>query len=82
MTEEERAEKLAHLAACKASAEKAYDEIYEAHSSSDATACYSNAKEAVHDAIRLARELELPGEADSLHQRLQHIKSVFRSQFS
>ena len=51
-------EQLAHL---KAMGEKAYDDMYEAHSSSAATACYSDAKECYYDAIGLARRLGLNG---------------------
>src|SRR5260370_36821649 len=56
--------------------------MYDAHSSSAATAHYSDAKEAFHDAISAARELELPDEMAALQARLDHIKGVFRSQFS
>jgi hypothetical protein len=56
--------------------------MYEASSGSAATGCYSDAKEAFHDAIREARELGLEAEARALEARLEHIKAVFRSQFS
>jgi hypothetical protein len=82
MTDQERAEKLVSLAACRRTAEEAYDRMYERHSSSDATACYSDAKESLYDAINLARQLELVGEIEALEKRLAHIKAVFRSQFS
>jgi hypothetical protein len=82
MTEQEREQKLASLAACRRIAEEAYDQLYEAHTSSGATACYSDAKEALYDAIRLARELELAEEIEAIEKRLAHIKAVFRSQFS
>jgi DNA-binding SARP family transcriptional activator len=82
MTEEERQAKLASLASCKQFGEKAYDEMYEAHSSSGATGRYSDAKEAFYDAIGLAEELGLQEEAEALRKRLEHIKTVFRSQFS
>ena len=36
---------LAQLAHLKSMGEKAYDDMYEAHSPSGATACYSDAKE-------------------------------------
>lgn len=82
MTEDiDRQAKLASLAACKAFAEKAYDDMYEAHSPSGATGRYSDAKEAYYDAIRLARELGLTDEVEALNKRLEHIKAVFRSQF-
>jgi hypothetical protein len=72
-------EQLEHL---KAMGEKAYDDMYEAHSSSGATACYSDAKECYYDAIGLADRLGLKEEAEALHKRLAHIKAVFRSQFT
>lgn len=73
---------LEQLARFKAMGEKAYDDMYEAHSSSDATACYSNAKECYYDAIELANRLGLKEEAEALNARLAHIKAVFRHQFS
>ena len=72
-------EQLEHL---KAMGEKAYDDMYEAHSPSDANASYSDAKECFCDATGLANQLELKEEADALHRRLAHIKAVFRSQFT
>jgi hypothetical protein len=56
--------------------------MYEAHSSSSATACYSDAKECFYDAIGLANRLGLSDEAAALSLRLDHIKAVFRSQFA
>ena len=56
--------------------------MYEAHSSSGATACYSDAKECYYDAIGLARRLEMMDEVAALEKRLEHIKAVFRSQFA
>ena len=82
MKEEERQAKLASLARSKQFGEKAYDDMYEAHSSSGARGCYSDAKEAFYDAIGLAEDLSLPEEADALRKRLEHIKAVFRSQFA
>jgi hypothetical protein len=80
--EAEREHQLAHLAYLKAMGEKAYDEMYEAHSPSGATACYSDAKESFYDAIGVAERLGLKDEAETLSKRLEHIKAVFRSQFS
>jgi hypothetical protein len=83
MTDEtERKAQLEQLERLKAMGEKAYDEMYEAHSSSGATACYSDAKEAYYDAIGLARRLRLDEEVKALEERLAHIKAVFRSQFT
>jgi hypothetical protein len=42
---------------------------------------YSAAKEALHDAIGLARRLRQDAQAALLKARLAHIKAVFRSQF-
>ena len=60
--------------------EKYYDSMYE--NSRGANRCYSNAKDAFSDAISLATELEMKEEAKALSKRLEHIKAVFRSQFS
>ena len=78
----ERELKLDQLRACKALGEKAYDQMYDAHSSSEATGLYSDAKEAFYDAIRVANELGLKEESAELEKRLHHIKAVFRSQFT
>ena len=82
MTEDERQAKLASLARYKQFGEKAYDDMYEAPSSSGTRGCYSDAKEAFYDAIGLAEELGLPEEAEALRKRLEHVKAVFRSQFT
>jgi hypothetical protein len=60
--------------------EKYYDQMYE--SGRGANGCYSSAKDAFYDAIGLANELGLKEEAEALCKRLEHIKAVFRSQFS
>lgn len=73
---------LEQIARLKAMGEKAYDDMYEAHSSSGATAFYSDAKECYYDAIGVANRLGLKEEAEALHARLAHIKAVFRSQFT
>ena len=77
-----REAQLKQLEALKAEGEKNYDDLYETRSDYDATVCYSGAKEAFHDAISLARQLGLAEEAEALRKRLEHIKGVFRSQFS
>jgi hypothetical protein len=79
--DQERQAKLAELANCKAQGEKAYDEMYEAHSFGHAGACYSEVKESFYAAIKLAEELGMADEAVSIRKRLRHIKAVFRSQF-
>jgi hypothetical protein len=66
----------------EAQAEAAYSKMYDARDATGAAAHYSDAKEALYDAIGLARSL---GKADAvarLEERLAHIKAVFRSQFS
>ncbi len=75
MTDEQR------LAWFEAQAEAAYDKMYDASSSTEAAARYSDTKEALHDAIGLARRLGQTTVATRLEARLDHIKAVFRSQF-
>lgn len=60
--------------------EKYYDQMYE--SGQGARHCYSSAKDAFYDAISLANELGMKEEAEVLSKRLDHIKAVFRSQFT
>jgi hypothetical protein len=60
--------------------EKYYDQMYE--SRFGATGLYSDAKDAFGDAIHTAHELGMKEEAEALSKRLEHIKAVFRSQFS
>ena len=62
-----------------AEGEKAYEEMCE---TSSPTGHYADAKDYFAEAIRSASELELPQEQRELTARLEHIKSVFRSQFS
>ena len=79
--DEERQMKLANLTQCKTQGEKAYDDMYEAHSFGQARNCYSDSKEFFYEAIKLAEELDMTDEANSIRKRLEHIKAVFRSQF-
>ncbi|MDR3792015.1 MAG: hypothetical protein P4L03_01420 [Terracidiphilus sp.] len=74
-------ELLAQLDHLRSLAEKAYRDMYEAGSPSAAAACYGGARDCFCDAIGLADRLGLPGEATAMRQRLDHIESVFRSQF-
>jgi len=76
MTEHEK------LAFHEQQAEKAYSEMYEAHSPSHAAACYSDAKEALFMAITIGQRLEAADAVKRLEARLAHIKAVFRSQFA
>lgn len=62
--------------------ERAYSLMYDAFSSTQATAHYSDAKESFAEAIRFAREAGRLDDVARLEKRLEHIKSVFRSQFS
>jgi hypothetical protein len=80
--ETEREAQLKQLEHLKAMGEKAYDDMYEAHPPSAATAFYSDAKECYYDAIGMARRLGLAEEVDALEKRLAHIKAVFWSQFA
>jgi len=81
-SELERNQKILQLARLRDLGEKAYDDMYEEHSFSGAGACYSDAKEYYYDAIRLAEELGLAEEAAAMTKRLEHIKAVYRSQFT
>ena len=63
-------------------AEEAYRRMYDATSASDATARYSDAKEALYCAIERANSLGDIARAERLKARLAEIKAVFRSQFS
>ena len=65
----------------EAQAEEAYDKMYDANHSSDTAARYSDAQEAIGDAIGLARRLGQSAVTARLEARLALIKTVFRSQF-
>jgi len=82
MRDEQQEAKRAALEKCRTQGEKAYDDMYEAHSFSAARAAYSDAKEFFYEAIKLADELGASDEAEALRKRLEHIKAVFRRQFS
>jgi hypothetical protein len=70
------------MAACEALAEAAYSEMYDARNESHVAACYSDAKEALADAMAIAQRLGRQQDYQRLSARLAHIKAVFRSQFS
>ena len=74
--------KLNQLRASTAIGEKAYDQLYETTPSGSPSSHYSDAKEAFHEAMHIAKELGLHKESAELSKRLEHIKAVFRSQFS
>ncbi len=82
MNEEEMGAMQASLAHCKRMGEEAYDGMYEAHSFRDANDCYRDAKDFFLEAISLAGKLGLAEEKESLTNRLEHIKAVFRGQFA
>ncbi len=77
----ERQAKLEQMEHLKQLGEKAYDNMYEAHSFRDANDCYREAKDCYYDAIGLANQMGLKDEATALSERLWHIKEVFRHQF-
>ena len=67
------------LKALEALAEEAYSEMYDTRYP---TGCYSRAKEAFRDAIALADRLGRQPDVLRLEKRLQHVKDVFRHQFT
>lgn len=77
---DERGLALASLRKCKSLGEKYYDQLYETRLG--ATGLYASAKDAFYDAISIANRLGLKDEVEALERRLQHIKGVFRSQFT
>ena len=70
------------LAWLQAQAEHAYGLMYDVVNPTAAAGHYSDAKEALADAIAMARRLGHPDVVERLEARLAHIKAVFRSQFS
>jgi hypothetical protein len=72
----------ARLQDLEAQAEAAYTKMYDVCDATNAAARYSDAKEALYDAIGLARRLGKADVATRLEARLAHIKAVFRSQFT
>jgi uncharacterized protein len=61
---------------------EAYDRMYDAPDSTVAAGSYANAKDFLQDALALARRLKRHDRVTRLQARLDHIKAVFRSQFS
>ena len=61
-------------------AEDAYSSAYDVPSGSGRSAAYSECKEFMAEAIRLARQLGLEDRAAELEKKLEHYKSVFRHQ--
>jgi hypothetical protein len=66
----------------EAQAEAAYAKMYDVASFTLAAGHYSDAKDALHDALAIARKVGDFDAAARLASRLAHIKAVFRSQFS
>lgn len=81
MNHQEQQSRLARLRECESLAEDSYRQLYEPRTHNNPAAHYSDAKEFLHEAIEIARELGMEDEAERLAKRLQHIKEVFRSQF-
>lgn len=64
-------------------AEDSYDRMYSADANNaSAAGHYSNAKDYLSDAIGLSRRIGKLEQTEKLNARLDHIKNVFRSQFS
>lgn len=81
MVEETAAELLGRLRFFEAEAEEAYDRLYRAGPGANLAASYSDAKEALHEAIALARRLGLARDTKRLEKRLLDIKALVRGQF-
>jgi len=82
VNEQERQNRLYRLNECIRRGEDAYKQLYDPHIHANPAGHYSEAKDSFGEAIGLARELGLDEQAQMLSDRLQHIKAVFRSQFS
>ena len=67
------------LALLKKNAEGAYDRMYDERRPQD---CYRDAMELFGEAIDLARTLGKSEEVTALEARRDHVRAVFRSQFS
>jgi hypothetical protein len=76
----DRDRKLNSLRKCASLGEKYYDQMYETRLGT--TGLYSSVKDAFLDAISVAGQLGLKDRAEALDKRLEHIKAVFRTQFS
>jgi hypothetical protein len=65
----------------EAQAEQCCEQMYDAHSPTEAASHYANAKDFFHDTLALARRLHQRDTVTRLEAWLNHVKSVFRSQF-
>ena len=72
----------ATLSECCARGEQAYSEMYDASNSTAAAGHYNNAKDYFSRAIGSAQRIGQDKEARRLQDRLDHIRAVFRGQFS
>jgi hypothetical protein len=70
------------LKTLEAWAERAYEAMYEAGSPAGAGAYFSEVREALREAIALARDTGLEEEASRLEKRLEHIRAVYTSQMN
>ena len=69
-----------YLDKLKARAEEIYDEMYEARRPTAAGAYFSEVKEILFEATKLAKEMGLEEEAIEISNRLDHIRGVYESQ--
>lgn len=69
-----------HLDRLKARAEEIYDEMYEASGPSAAGAYFSEVKEILYAAVKLAQDMGLEAEVRGIKKRLDHIRAVYESQ--
>ena len=74
-------EKAARIALIVHDAEKAYDQMYEAHGFREAKWQYELAYDWLHEAAKLCRELGNEKGAEAHEARAEHIKTVYRHQF-
>ena len=69
-----------HIDKLKARAEEIYEEMYEASGPGAAGAYFSEVKEILSSAIKLAQDMGLADEAGDIKKRLEHIRAVYESQ--
>ena len=81
MTEQERHKRMLRLTQCIVQGEDEYYQLYDPRTHTNPAGHFSDAKDHFGEAISLARELGLDEMAQSLSDRLEAIKSIFRNQF-
>jgi hypothetical protein len=79
---EVRQEQQRQVTRLKNMGEKGFADMYEARSSRDASLLYTEAKDFYCEAIALAQRLGLESDVQALSDRLEAIKTAFRSQNS